>query len=515
RSEEAVQHFHEALDLDSTFALAGLEFGRAAAWGGASAEDEARADRVAQVGRERLSPADRALLDARLGGWSSAPELFKVWDAAVNAYPDRAETWYGLGDVHYHWGLMAGEGAPMVRAADAFRRGWALDSAAGLAALSSPPIAEPMLHLVELASMQRDTAAVLRLTAQVLARDSTGELAQTLMWHRALVTGDSARRAFWNQIAGAGQLATMHIVLFIIWTGVGIEDLPRATAEDRRRLESHDPGFGVFAHNVGALNSGRPGDVIDGDARGGPPLHGQLRGRITQALSWDGDTAAARDAARSLSGYEAAPLLAGEGARTQLEDRCALGRWQVAHGDYQAAATVSRRLRAARVPGLTRDDSTSVAHYVEFCPALLDATRASALALPDARARIQFADSLARTFVFEVCCDEAVSDANLVLARLWEQAGDLSRALSATRRRTGAYVLAPLYMSSFLREEGRLAALSGDTAGAVHAYRHYLALRPDPEASVRPAVERVRRDLTALQARWSRVNSDTGAATTP
>jgi len=29
-------------------------------------------------------------------------------------------------------------------------------------------------------------------------------------------------------------------------------------------------------------------------------------------------------------------------------------------------------------------------------------------------------------------------------------------------------------MSTFLREEGRLAAITGDTAGAVRALRHYL-----------------------------------------
>jgi hypothetical protein len=33
------------------------------------------------------------------------------------------------------------------------------------------------------------------------------------------------------------------------------------------------------------------------------------------------------------------------------------------------------------------------------------------------------------------------------------------------------------YLSTFLREEGRLAALTGDTAGAIRAYQHYLALR--------------------------------------
>jgi hypothetical protein len=56
-----------------------------------------------------------------------------------------------------------------------------------------------------------------------------------------------------------------------------------------------------------------------------------------------------------------------------------------------------------------------------------------------------------------------------------------------------------LYLSTFLREEGRLAALTGDTAAAVRADRHYLALRYNPEPSVRPEVERVRLQLATLE----------------
>ena len=110
------------------------------------------------------------------------------------------------------------------------------------------------------------------------------------------------------------------------------------------------------------------------------------------------------------------------------------------------------------------------------------------------------ADSLARTFIFEVCCGEAVIDANLIVARLWETLGDRARALSAVRRRAGGYLLEPLFLSSFLREEGRLAALTGDTTSAIRAYRHYLALRPNPEPAAREEVRQVTLQLGALGA---------------
>jgi hypothetical protein len=88
--------------------------------------------------------------------------------------------------------------------------------------------------------------------------------------------------------------------------------------------------------------------------------------------------------------------------------------------------------------------------------------------------------------------------ANLEIARLREQQGDLRAALAAVRRRSYAYHLSD-YMVSHLREEGRLAALTGDTVGATAAYRHYLALLSNPEPSLRPRVEAARAELAKLQ----------------
>ena len=55
--------------------------------------------------------------------------------------------------------------------------------------------------------------------------------------------------------------------------------------------------------------------------------------------------------------------------------------------------------------------------------------------------------------------------------------------------------LAPAYR----REEGRLAALVGDTVGAIRAYERYLAVRDQPDdGPMRDEVDRVRAVLTAL-----------------
>ena len=57
------------------------------------------------------------------------------------------------------------------------------------------------------------------------------------------------------------------------------------------------------------------------------------------------------------------------------------------------------------------------------------------------------------------------------------------------------------YLIDFLREEGRFAAAVGDTAGAIRAYRHYLALRPEPPdfPKWRDEWEAVRREIAALR----------------
>jgi hypothetical protein len=92
---------------------------------------------------------------------------------------------------------------------------------------------------------------------------------------------------------------------------------------------------------------------------------------------------------------------------------------------------------------------------------------------------------------------DAVS--NLVASRLWEERGDLARALAAARRwRFGLPLIHQPCLSTNLREEGRIAARMGDRARAIRAYRHYLALRDDPEPPLRAERDHVRAELVRL-----------------
>jgi len=499
RMAAAGRYLFEAVDLDSSFALAGLQLARAAGWTRQVAQVE-RGLTVANAGRARLGPADRAVLDAMLGDWRKTPGPITRWTAVVTGYPDVPEGWYSLGDAHWHLGVLAGEGNALERAGAAFHRGWQLDSAAGAGPFGGGSVAEPVLHMVELAHLRGDTAAVLRMVSQVLAADSTTDLARTLMWHRALVTSDSARRAFWSASADMSQISMMWINLFVTWTGVGAVDLAALQAADADRLRVHDPGFATFAFASMALNSGRPsavppppGSGVGDVARTGP------RARIRRALWWDGDTLVALIDERLLAASMNRTAGSAEAGREQLFDICTIGEWRARRGDLVAARTASSRLRAARLS--PQKDSAPLARYASLCASLLDATNATGLGLPEARRRVATADSLATTYVYEICCGEAVNDANLQLASLWMQLGDAPRALAAVRRGGGQFGEAPHYLSTFLREEGRLALLTGDTTGALRAYRHYLALRPNPDPQLKPGVDSIRQALAVLEAR--------------
>jgi len=78
-------------------------------------------------------------------------------------------------------------------------------------------------------------------------------------------------------------------------------------------------------------------------------------------------------------------------------------------------------------------------------------------------------------------------------------AGDIPGALAAIRRREVDYFPAYLWsLPAFLRQEGRLAALAGDTAGAIRAYDAYLTLRTDPDSPFVPQRDSVLAERATL-----------------
>ena len=98
---DAVDHFGRAMDLDDTFALAGLA--RADAIDMAIGVGPRGGLELAWRHRERLNPRDRMYLDAR------RPTEPRTWAQSLAAYrrltqelPDRAQVWYWFGEERMH-----------------------------------------------------------------------------------------------------------------------------------------------------------------------------------------------------------------------------------------------------------------------------------------------------------------------------------------------------------------------------------------------------------------------------
>ena len=97
----------------------------------------------------------------------------------------------------------------------------------------------------------------------------------------------------------------------------------------------------------------------------------------------------------------------------------------------------------------------------------------------DARARVNSLDAFLRTAPE----GPILRIANPGTARLYERMGDTRAALFAVRRRDFFFGRAT-FLSTYLRDETRLAEKSGDTSGAAEALRQYMALRGEPEPAL-------------------------------
>ena len=117
----------------------------------------------------RLSPADRRLLDANPPEWaSSRGDVRRTERRRQSRTPNAPKTGMPSATPISSRGVLSGEERWAERADEAYRRGWLLDSAAGRRAIGKVPVAEPMLHMVELAQMRHDTAEVMRLAESLL-----------------------------------------------------------------------------------------------------------------------------------------------------------------------------------------------------------------------------------------------------------------------------------------------------------------------------------------------------------
>ena len=477
RFEHAVPHYRAAIARDSSFALAGMGLAQTVGW--LDSGDPNEGWRVAWRGRERLRSTDRAVLEAWVGkaypAWPAKSELLELAEHAVRVAPDKAEAWYALADHLYHFGALQGLDNAAERALTAFNRAIALDSSYGHAAE----------HLPDLYVRTGDSASARRATEHLLALDSTSRYGTFGLWFAGVALNDRDRRdramsALEHIISTS---VSVDLALSALATGFGYDDAEYLLARVARRgATSQERARATLWLYQLAGARGRPSfaaRLFDGTPA--PPT------AMWALLFESGDSATAARARRDAAGALAPDNVMSQCMSAQLAAAYDL----LVHGDASTAKAQARAIesRLSSVYG----DRLSECSLAAMTLHVLVAAQNDAADLRSATMRLDAALRTAPPAPYL-----SLMTSNLVAARALAQIGDTARALNAARRRPILYGR-PLGWATMLREEGRLAALTGDREGAIRAYRLFVALRATAEPSLQGELKQVRAELARLE----------------
>ena len=499
----AIRAFSAALEIDSTFALAALGMASSGAWSQQAGQSQAlrRGLRTGYALRTRLSRRDQLLFEAWVHpsepAAHTAARQLAGWLRAAEAAPESPEAQYEYGDRLYHSGAQLGVTDWVERATALFARALALDSAQ----------AQPSAHLVELAARAGDRDLTRQLRDLYTRDAAAADAGDYVQWRAAIALEDQAALTrLGSRRTDIGLSALLRIVGFGQSDGVGLDDVGIYALELRRRV-AMGARSGTMFHpaqtlHSWAMNRGHSADQRDAltIVRAAEPIAPGFsivyfdadQIPVLDALFWDGDSALAAQAVASLDKRVAAPAPRESGARAHhFTDLCVTLLWRQMRTGGQGIGSRLETLRSGAVAG---DSSGISGGNPALCVAMLDAIGAVRAKDPLADVAVALLDTLMAAGPFQF----GVDFGNLVVARLHEERGAIASALRAIRRRPYDWDTAPLYLTTFLREEGRLAALAGDQAGAARAYRRFLALRAGSDPAFRGTFDSVKAALAAL-----------------
>jgi hypothetical protein len=467
--------------MDSTFIPAALAL---VAIQGYHPIDNSRATEIVMRVHSRLNERDRALIELRRRFLNDEPYA-RVLEAAtqhVTIAPDRAEAWTDLGGQLYHFGSLTGLTDFRVRARAAYARAMALDQ----------DFATAVYGVIEVAADMGDTTTVRELWPRHQRLASDALEFETLRWKVAHALADSSTvRAMRANIQSLPPRDLLRILEGMMVSGVGLEDAPAFVRElGARAVDEYDIERGALATSSFMLNSGRDEPLPPRFADVAPPMLRHVS-TLEDALSWDGDTTSAVQAVRALGPYSLGSSETRGFPRAAVA--CLVATWHLSKGDSAAANPFLGRSRELRARGSDRD----IQRYERLCFLTIDAL------LENLRGDGSGA-ALTRLDSVLVMGYEGAQVFNLAAARLHEGRGNIQAALAAVRRRANHGRDGPIALSTMLREEGRLAARAGDVEGAIRAYNHFLALRPNPSPRLRADAERVRAARAQLETARSR-----------
>jgi serine/threonine-protein kinase len=476
---EAKAYYRAALAADSNLVDAAVAlYSR-----GEYAEDSTEL-RYAWEHQDRLTERNRALLQVlaagRHGRIRTMADKIAGYEALTRRWPEWRRPWSDVGDCLTNFGALAGVPDYRRRAREALER---VDAGVGAV----------LRELLELAFMDDDTArarAAIDSGAARVSRAIAGgatafrwRTGAAYRWRLAVLEGDTA--------AAARALPQSQ---------EGIMVLPFALADGRGVAQADRAAAGELAENnyvkrVWAWARGREQAWREAWRRYGPQIPGEL-GQSTVPVHYALLLGASEDARVTDAVRQLERLARGQASPPVSPDDQALARswlalWRLRHGDTTGARATRRYLES------DEDRRYRFVGWARLIDVLLTEAEGG-----DVRAALLRMDSVVRELPLPTGWAQwepyPAEVQNLMLARMLRRYGEPELALAAARRRQYMFATDWDALPEFLREEGSLAAQLGDTAGAVRAYRHYLALRENPDPLWRAPWDSVRAELAAL-----------------
>jgi tetratricopeptide (TPR) repeat protein len=456
RLEIARESFNKAIAADSSFAQAVFRRYLIAVWQNASAAFAP----LAWARRERLAPQERIVLEGLLGAEFPKPRTLSQRhidrERAANLLPDSPDALYLVGDYWYHYGATRDAVRQLERARDFLIRASALDSQATV-----------LRHLVEVGIRLRDTALLRKVVPAYVRTEDSGTWGAA--WLAAGTVGDQAMLAQLRQKTPDSRPES-------IWPAASavVAIVPGAILDEM--FARWLPAAGARTANLTFIH----GTVLA--MRGRPAAAERAWSTLEPGASRNADrfrlSLALNDAALGLdvdgSARRLAAATAGDTGVATL-DQCLVALWRHRQGDTVALSRFSDRASP--------------------CAWNLEVSRLARAGRNAEREDLLRADSALRE---PTAVTSRPSDPYM-LAKAWEASGDLPRALTAIRYRLPGF--GQMEMPWNYPEEGRLAALVGDTLGAVRAYRFYLEITADAEPILAPKRDSIKAELVRLTRR--------------
>ncbi len=446
--------FERAFAADTLFARAAFMRWLTATWGpGFGAVANQWRDRAESL-KGRLSGPDQVLLDAAFGDLAAK-------ERAAQVLPESPEVHYFIGDNYYHSARARGWDAGIARARAEFERSLALDSQA-----------TSLQHLLEIGLWTSDTSLLRTVWPAYEHMVSGGDLGMGQLVATRL--GD--RRMLEAQRRRSLHAASDTVPLFVVWGGP-LVGMPASQLDE------------AFAQLLAAQPAA--------DRTGTRELYAQslfIQGRPAAAAAMLAEIPPADTSSTRLRGdiWTVVTAAMGDGDRRPADAALARLR-QAAPSDSVALAQV--HCATALWDALVRDTlihDAVLEGRQRSCGTLIDLLAAQKAGQLDSTGLARF-DSVivARSVLWTYS-----SVGPVLLSRAWESIGVKSRALA--RMRGGSVGFPDDLMTVRRRAEGRLAAMTGDTTGAIRAYREYLELRRNAEPVLIPQRDSVQAALNLL-----------------